>query len=83
LQFFPYALGVLWSGSTAIPGAKHVIDQLTEQRKAAFFLTNNSTNSRRDYQRKFAKFGIAIQEVPTDRLALSPSCHMVDTAMSK
>jgi len=61
--FFFDCDGVLWRGDEAIPGAKEVIDAIHTLGKRAFFVTNNSTNSRRSYQHKFSKFGMHVDAV--------------------
>src|SRR3989338_6195571 len=51
--------GVLWLGDMLIPGADLVLAGLEKLSKKVFFLTNNSTKSRRMYVSKFHHMGFA------------------------
>lgn len=50
--------GVLWHGDTAIPGAAATIAHLKALGKKVYFVTNNSTKSRKVYVGKFKRLGI-------------------------
>ncbi|KAJ2778037.1 hypothetical protein H4R18_004836 [Coemansia javaensis] len=50
--------GVIWTGSTVIPGAPAALDLLRRRGKRLVFVTNNSAKSRQDYVQKFARLGI-------------------------
>ncbi|KAL9651653.1 hypothetical protein ABK040_001598 [Willaertia magna] len=50
--------GVLWKGSELIPNVKETLDSLRKLNKRFFFITNNSTISRKNYLKKFLNFGI-------------------------
>ncbi|OMJ30069.1 Phosphoglycolate phosphatase 2 [Smittium culicis] len=54
--------GVIWLGSKLIPGVKESIEYLKCKGKKLIFITNNSSVSRADYVKKFAKFGIEVDE---------------------
>jgi 4-nitrophenyl phosphatase len=49
--------GVIYRGDTAVPGAIPTLSHLTAAGHQPFFLTNNSTRSRRDYAEKLARMG--------------------------
>jgi 4-nitrophenyl phosphatase len=49
--------GVIYRGDTPVPGAIPTLHHLTTAGHRLFFLTNNSTRSRRDYSDKLARMG--------------------------
>ncbi|XP_072034114.1 glycerol-3-phosphate phosphatase-like [Amphiura filiformis] len=49
--------GVLWHGMEAESGAQDTIKKLRKLGKTPFFVTNNSTKSRKQYAEKFTKLG--------------------------
>ncbi|KAK8048633.1 4-nitrophenylphosphatase-like protein [Apiospora phragmitis] len=50
--------GVLWSGDHLFEGVVETLDFLRSKGKKVVFVTNNSTKSRQDYQKKLASLGI-------------------------
>lgn len=50
--------GVLWLGDHLLPWVVETLDLLKQRGKSIVFVTNNSTKSRNDYLKKFAKLGI-------------------------
>ncbi|KAK6460369.1 p-nitrophenyl phosphatase [Scheffersomyces coipomensis] len=50
--------GVLWLGDHLLPSVVETIQLLKSLNKQCIFVTNNSTKSRQDYLKKFAKLGI-------------------------
>lgn len=50
--------GVLWLDDEPIQGAAETIEKIREAGKRVFFVTNNSSKSRRENKERFAKFGI-------------------------
>ncbi|CAH0477451.1 unnamed protein product [Peronospora belbahrii] len=54
--------GVLWRGATPIKGAANMISLLRSLDKRVVFVTNNATNSRATYVKKFASQGIIADE---------------------
>ncbi|KAK9508606.1 hypothetical protein O3M35_006132 [Rhynocoris fuscipes] len=52
--------GVLWLGSKIIPRAHDTINQLKELNKKIFFVTNNSTKTRKDLLESSTKFGFNV-----------------------
>lgn len=54
--------GVIWRGDQAIPGAAQVINLLKENGKKVFFLTNNSTKTRKMYADKMSTLGFNVKE---------------------
>jgi 4-nitrophenyl phosphatase len=58
----PLTTGVIWNGNTLLPNVKQTLSYLRSQKKQLIFVSNNSTKSRREYTKKFAKLGIPISE---------------------
>uniref|UniRef100_H3D5U3 Glycerol-3-phosphate phosphatase n=2 Tax=Tetraodon nigroviridis TaxID=99883 RepID=H3D5U3_TETNG len=54
--------GVIWRGDQAIPGAPQVINLLKQKGKHVFFVTNNSTKTRKMYADKMASLGFNVSE---------------------
>ncbi|XP_061612847.1 glycerol-3-phosphate phosphatase [Phyllopteryx taeniolatus] len=54
--------GVIWRGDQAIPGAPQVINLLKEHGKKVFFVTNNSTKTRKMYVDKMSSLGFNATE---------------------
>ncbi|XP_038130154.1 glycerol-3-phosphate phosphatase [Cyprinodon tularosa] len=54
--------GVIWRGDQAIPGASQVINLLKERGKKVFFVTNNSTKTRKMYAEKMSAMGFNVTE---------------------
>ncbi|XP_062382767.1 glycerol-3-phosphate phosphatase [Sardina pilchardus] len=54
--------GVIWRGDQAIPGAPDVINLLKKNGKRVFFVTNNSTKTRKMYADKLATLGFNASE---------------------
>jgi hypothetical protein len=52
--------GVLWKGDVPIPGAVQTIARLRVLGKLLFFITNNSSKSRRGFLEKFTKLGFVV-----------------------
>ncbi|KAI1001717.1 hypothetical protein K3495_g6487 [Podosphaera aphanis] len=50
--------GVLWSGDYLFPGSVETLEMLRSRGKKVIFVTNNSTKSRADYQKKLSSLGI-------------------------
>jgi 4-nitrophenyl phosphatase len=50
--------GVLWKGSSLIPGVVETLKFLKTQNKKLLFVSNNSTASREEYLLKFKKLGL-------------------------
>lgn len=54
--------GVIWRGDQAIPGAPQVVNLLKEKGKKVFFVTNNSTKTRKMYADKMLTLGFNVRE---------------------
>lgn len=54
--------GVIWRGDQVIPGAPQVINLLKEHGKKVFFVTNNSSKTRRMYADKMSTLGFSVTE---------------------
>ena len=63
--------GVIWKGDTLIPGVKDVLAKLRALGKKCFFVTNNSTKSRKGYKAKFDSLGldVAAEEILSSSFA--------------
>lgn len=64
--------GVLWRGSTLMPGTIEALAAFRARGLRLLFLTNNSSKSRRQYRAKFEALGIAVapeEIVPTSYAA--------------
>lgn len=54
--------GVIWRGDQAVPGAPRVITLLKERGKRVFYVTNNSTKTRKMYVDKMSTLGFDTKE---------------------
>jgi hypothetical protein len=52
--------GVIWKGDFAVEGADRVLSKLRDLNKLIFFVTNNSTKSRKGFLSKFSSLGIHV-----------------------
>lgn len=53
--------GVIWKGDSLIDGVPQVLDKLRAMGKMIFFVTNNSTKSRKGYLKKFTSLGLTVK----------------------
>eukprot|EP00903_Cladosiphon_okamuranus_P014478 g13430.t1 len=53
--------GVIWKGDSLIEGIPNVLQRLREAGKRIFFVTNNSTKSRKGYKSKFDSLGLSVE----------------------
>lgn len=53
--------GVIWKGDSLIDRVPSVLDKLRELGKMIFFVTNNSTKSRKGYLKKFQGLGLEVK----------------------
>lgn len=83
--------GVIWKGDKLIPGVPETLEYLRSlvrwpqswetsqhplpQGKKLFFVTNNSTKSRKGYLNKFTSLGLSITAVRADAFALPATYH--------
>ncbi|KAJ3345566.1 hypothetical protein HDU91_007305 [Kappamyces sp. JEL0680] len=54
--------GVIWQGNTLIADVEKVLFGLQAAKKRILFVTNNASKSRETYVKKFASFGIEVEE---------------------
>ncbi|XP_070560766.1 glycerol-3-phosphate phosphatase-like [Ptychodera flava] len=54
--------GVIWQGKNVVPGAQEALKKLRQKGKKIFFVTNNSTKSRKQYMQKFTSLGFEVYE---------------------
>merc|ERR1740130_189538 len=52
--------GVIWKGDSLIDGVPAILDKLRAAGKKCFFVTNNSTKSRKGYKSKFDGLGLEV-----------------------
>lgn len=52
--------GVIWRGDSVIDGIPEVLEKLRAAGKKMFFVTNNSTKSRKGYKKKFDSLGLKV-----------------------
>jgi len=52
--------GVIWKGDSLIEGVPAILDKLRAAGKKIFFVTNNSTKSRKGYKSKFDSLGLDV-----------------------
>lgn len=52
--------GVIWKGDSLIAGVSNVLEKLRKLGKMVFFVTNNSTKSRKGYLKKFQSLGLDV-----------------------
>lgn len=53
--------GVIWKGDSLIDGVPAILDMLRKAGKRIFFVTNNSTKSRKGYVGKFTSLGLRVE----------------------
>ena len=53
--------GVIWKGDSLIDGVPEVLEKLRKAGKKIFFVTNNSTKSRKGYLKKFQSLGLNVE----------------------
>jgi len=53
--------GVIWKGDSLIDKVPSVLDKLRQLGKTIFFVTNNSTKSRKGYLKKFTGLGLSVK----------------------
>lgn len=75
--------GVIWRGDQAIPGAPDVINSLKKNGKRVFFVTNNSTKTRRMYADKLAKMGFNATEEEVFGTAYCSAIYLKSTCKLK
>eukprot|EP00903_Cladosiphon_okamuranus_P018093 g16651.t1 len=66
--------GVLWGGSHSIDGSLETVKALRRAGKRTFFVTNNSSKSRRQYCRKLEGFGVhgvGVEDIVTSGSAIA------------
>ncbi|CAM9623778.1 unnamed protein product, partial [Ectocarpus sp. 12 AP-2014] len=61
--------GVIWKGDSLIEGVPSVLDRLRLAGKRIFFVTNNSTKSRKGYKSKFDSLGVEPEEICSSSFA--------------
>lgn len=57
--------GVIWRGDSVIEGIPETLDKLRALGKKMYFVTNNSTKSRKGYKKKFDSLGL---DVPAEEI---------------
>lgn len=54
--------GVIWRGDSLIDGIPETLEKLRKAGKRMFFVTNNSTKSRKGYKAKFTSLGLDVKD---------------------
>ncbi|MFN9976272.1 MAG: TIGR01457 family HAD-type hydrolase, partial [Phycisphaerae bacterium] len=70
--------GVLYRGSSLIPGADEFIIQLLEDDIPFLFLTNNSQRTRRDVATKLQRMGMPVEEKHIFTCAMATARFLAD-----
>lgn len=77
LRLFIFDLdGVVYLGREPVPGAKETLDHLTKLGGDIFYVTNNSTRTRMQFQEKLAHMGIAATEGQIVTSAYATACYL-------
>ncbi|KAM9304799.1 glycerol-3-phosphate phosphatase [Gastrophryne carolinensis] len=72
--------GVLWRGDEAVPGAPELVNALKRSGKRVFYLTNNSTKTRRMYADKLSRLGFSAEPGEVFGTAYCTALYLRDTA---
>ena len=74
---FNQQIGVIWKGDSLIDGVPSVLEKLRQLKKRIFFVTNNSTKSRKGYLKKFTGLGLNVEPEGNFLIQLpyQPQCH--------
>ncbi|KAI9209149.1 HAD-like domain-containing protein [Polychytrium aggregatum] len=68
--------GVIWHGTHVLDGIRELLALLRSKGKRLLFVTNNSTNSRKSYLKKFTKLGIEASEDEIFGSAYAAACYV-------
>lgn len=76
-NFFFDCDGVLWKGSHTIPKALETLENLRSKNKKLFFITNNSSNTREEYQKKLkTRFNMDVKKEEILTSGYSVALHL-------
>uniref|UniRef100_A0A7S4VMF4 Phosphoglycolate phosphatase n=1 Tax=Alexandrium monilatum TaxID=311494 RepID=A0A7S4VMF4_9DINO len=75
--------GVIWRGDTLINGVPAVLDRLRAAGKRCFFVTNNSTKSRRGYTAKFDSLGLDVPPEEIFSSSFAAAAYLEQTRFSE
>ena len=70
--------GVIWQGNQIIEGANDTINEL-QKSKQVFFITNNSTKTRLEYQLRMSRIGIETTEEMIMTSGFAASAYLAET----
>src|SRR5688500_12930359 len=68
--------GVVYLGTTPIPGASQALNELAGEGHRLFFLTNNSTRSRKDYADRITAMGHEVRPEQVMTSAYATALHL-------
>jgi phosphoglycolate phosphatase len=77
--------GVIWKGDKLIDGVPETLDMLKAMGKRMFFVTNNSTKSRKGYLKKFQSLGLKVEanEIYSSSYAAAAYLQSIDFPKDK
>ena len=77
--------GVVWKGDKLIPGVSETLEMLKAMGKRIFFVTNNSTKSRKGYLQKFRSLGLSVEaeEIYSSSYAAAAYLQSIDFPKDK
>eukprot|EP01041_Mallomonas_annulata_P001201 gene1201-2336_t len=75
--------GVIWKGDSIIEGIPSVLEKLRELKKTIFFVTNNSTKSRKGYKKKFISLGLNVKDEEIFSSSFAAAAYLDQTQFIK
>ncbi|KAJ9590745.1 hypothetical protein L9F63_016261 [Diploptera punctata] len=75
--------GVLWLGNKVIPGSPDAINTLQKLGKKVYYITNNSTKTRREFVTKCTSMGYQATEDSIVSTAFLTACYLQDINFNK
>lgn len=71
--------GVIWRGDSVIDGVPAVLDKLRADGKQIFFVTNNSTKSRKGFKGKFDALGLSVESEEVFSSSFAAAAYLEQT----
>ncbi len=75
--------GVIWKGDSLIDKVPSVLELLRKLGKKIFFVTNNSTKSRKGYKGKFEKLGLDVEPEEIFSSSFAAAAYLEQTEFKK
>lgn len=83
-NFFFDCDGVLWKGTHTIPKALETLEYLRSLKKNLYFITNNSSNTREEYQKKlYSRFNMNVKKEEILTSGYSVALHLSSINFTK